>query len=140
MQEFTIVGVVETLYPEVKGVSKLNGTEWRRRTVCVRQAGDEMYPKELALDLKNEDIDRYSPLLKNGSTVRLGCSIASRSFNGKWYTDVRCVGVEVLAEPVTAPAAIQPRPQQMPPIGTPAASRQPNLGQGIPPAGVEMPF
>lgn len=70
--------------PEEGGTSKA-GNAWRKKTWIVETL-DPQYPKQIAMTAMGDRIDRLN--LECGKSYALNCDIASREFNGRWYTDV----------------------------------------------------
>ncbi len=81
-------GLIHEVQPVTSGQGK-NG-EWYKRLIVVDVPGDK-YPKKVAVtlwgDLANTDYSR-------GDEIKLQCSVESREYNGKWYTDVKAYRVD----------------------------------------------
>jgi hypothetical protein len=115
-----ISGKILTILPEVKGEGK-NGP-WTRQDFII-ETGDQ-YPKKVCASVWNNKI-RLSDL-KSGDTVDLEITVESREFNGRWYTDVKVLGVtagramEGPAEYSSARQAQEPFPHTKVPDDLPA--------------------
>lgn len=119
--------------PEEGGTSKA-GNPWRKKTWIVETL-DAQYPKQIALTCMGERIDRLN--LQNGKSYILSCDIASREFNGRWYTDVSVFAAREFDQMGAAVQGMQQAPAQQawnPAPQQPAAPAQ----QSMPPFGTPM--
>lgn len=64
-----------------------SGKEWQRQTFVVEIGGQ--YPKTIAADLWNDKVD-WLGASKEGDMVSVKLDVDSSSFNGKYFTNVRC--------------------------------------------------
>jgi len=84
----TVSGAVIHILPEQSGAGK-NGT-WRKRDFVIETA--DQYPKKICLTQWGDEIDNSA--LQEGELVTAHIDIASREYNGRWYTDVKAWKVE----------------------------------------------
>ena len=82
-----ISGKILTILPEARGEGK-NGP-WSRQDFIIETS--DQYPKKVCVSVWNNKI-RISEL-KPGDTVDLDITVESREFNGRWYTDVKVLGM-----------------------------------------------
>ena len=83
-----IDGKVESVGAEVGG-DGANGP-WRKQEFILMTDGD--YPKPVALVVWGDNIDRFG--ISVGSEITAHIDIASREYEGRWYTDVKAWRVE----------------------------------------------
>lgn len=79
-----IKGKVVAVLPVQSGVSKA-GKDWKKQSFILESSG-----KKVCLDLFGDKVG----LVKNGESLTAHVDIDSREYQGKWYTNVNCVGVE----------------------------------------------
>lgn len=73
------------------GVSKSTGNPWQKGELLVETEGQ--YPKKIALsNMKSAEEFARLPI---GALVKFGIDIESRTFNGKWYTNVNAYSFEI---------------------------------------------
>lgn len=117
-----IKGTIINALPIEEGVSKTTGKSWRKRTYILRT--DDRYPKTVAFDLFNDNIDRYPMYPNRLYTVEI--DIESREYNGRWYHSVSAWKVSAADAPDASAPAPQPVPTQ---FATPTAQAQPPMQQ-----------
>jgi hypothetical protein len=102
-------GEVEEVLEEKKGVSAA-GKEWRKGAFILGMDKDGEYPKILKIDVWGDLCDKIPP---TGSIVEAKVDIASREYNGNFYTDVKAFKIHVEKEAEKPPAHTpSPTPQQ----------------------------
>lgn len=84
----TVSGSVTHILLEQSGAGK-NGT-WRKRDFVIETA--DQYPKKICLTQWGDEIDTSA--VEVGEMVTAHIDIASREYNGRWYTDVKAWKVE----------------------------------------------
>jgi hypothetical protein len=82
-----ISGKFVQLLPEVKGEGR-NGP-WTRQDFILET--DDQYPKKVCISVWNSKVDAKN--LKAGDPVTVEITVESREYNGRWYTDVKAVGM-----------------------------------------------
>lgn len=82
--EILISGFVEKVYEKQSRESK--GKTYTSQTIIILDNSKADYPKKIAVTLKSKAIEKVS----EGDRVSLSCSIESREWNGKWFTDISC--------------------------------------------------
>lgn len=82
--EILISGFVEKVYEIQSKESK--GKTYNSQLVILLDKSNEKYPKKVAITLKGHAIEK----LTIGQQVNLTCSVESREWNGKWFTDISC--------------------------------------------------
>ena len=99
-------GTVYKIMPVTKGTSARG--DWQRQDV-VFEMQDGPYTRKICVTFFNrpDDVAR----LKEGATYNVSVNIASREYNGRWYTDIRAWRIQ--PKQAEAPA---PMPD-MPPLG-----------------------
>ncbi len=83
-----IEGTVTQLLEEVTGEGK-NGT-WRKQEFILETGGK--YPKQVCIVMWGDSIDQFA--LSQGQVITAHLDVASREYNGRWYTDVKAWKVE----------------------------------------------
>jgi len=86
--ELKIVGTVTQMLPEAGGEGK-NGP-WRKQEFILETEGN--YPKQVCIVQWGDNIDKFG--IKEGEKLTAHIDIASREYNGRWYTDIKAWKVE----------------------------------------------
>lgn len=86
--ELKITGTVKQLLPEQSGESR-NGP-WRKQEFILETEGK--FPKSVCIVMWGENIDQFGVQVDERLTASI--DIASREYNGRWYTDVKAWKVE----------------------------------------------
>lgn len=81
---------------------------FKKRTFCLKDESGQ-YPKILAFTLKKDKVDKIDSR-HVGSTVKATGYVESREWNGKYFTEVTAVSVEVVSAAKSAPVAAVPPP------------------------------
>ncbi len=84
----SVSGSITHILPEQSGEGK-NGT-WRKRDFVIETA--DQYPKKICITQWGDEIDATG--LSIGETVTAHIDIASREYNGRWYTDIKAWKIE----------------------------------------------
>ena len=92
--DLTLTGTVVQLLEEKSGSGR-NGP-WRKREFILEVPGE--YPKKVCIMQWGDAIDRAA--LAQGDEITAHIDIASREYNGRWYTDVKAWKVEKSAAAV----------------------------------------
>ena len=105
MNETKVTGKIEQVLDYKSGVGANSGKAWSKQGYLLAyKRGEHEYDAKLAFDVWGDDrIKEFA--LKVGDVVTLTLDIASREYNGRWYTDItafRCEHVGVEAEPEPA--------------------------------------
>lgn len=82
-------GKLISILPEVHGDGR-NGP-WKKQEFIVET--EESYPKKICISSWNDRVELNQDLLYK--PVKVEVTIESREFNGRWYTDVRAVSMQV---------------------------------------------
>ena len=87
---------------------------------------EEQYPKKVCIQAWN-DTARIVQAINPQSLIKVGITVESREYNGKWYSDVKAWKIDVLSG--GANNGGQPAMQSQPvrnaePVGDPMASEQ----------------
>ena len=119
MNETKVTGKIEQVLDYKSGVGANSGKAWSKQGYLLAyKRGEHEYDAKLAFDVWGDDrIKEFA--LKVGDVVTLTLDIASREYNGRWYTDItayRCEHVGTEAEKQPAPA---PKQQSAVPNGVP---------------------
>jgi hypothetical protein len=120
--DLKINGTVTQLLPEQSGEGR-NGP-WRKQEFILETEGN--YPKQICIVMWGDNIDKFG--VKDGERLTAHIDIASREFNGRWYTDVKAWKVE-REQPGDTPGA--PRSDPSEPFPEPPAWEGEN-GDGLP--------
>ena len=127
MNETKVTGKIEQVLDYKSGVGANSGKAWSKQGFLLAyKRGEHEYDAKLAFDVwGDERIKEFA--LKVGDVVTLTLDIASREYNGRWYTDItayRCehVGTE---EPAPAPAKQQSAVPNGVPYTEPAKKEEP---------------
>lgn len=83
-----ITGNVQQVLEEQSGEGK-NGP-WRKQEFILETAGE--YPKQICIIMWGDNIDKFAVQPNEQLTAHI--DIASREYNGRWYTDVKVWKVE----------------------------------------------
>ncbi len=106
-----IVGKVVQLGTLTEGSSPRG--PWKKQELIIETI--EQYPKKICLMCWNDRVNEANGFFV-GQTIKAQISIESREFNGKWYTDVRAIRLDI-DQPSGQPVSQQPmnpmQPQQM---------------------------
>jgi hypothetical protein len=86
--ELKVTGTVKDLLEEQSGESR-NGP-WRKREFILETGGN--YPKSICMVMWGDNIDQFN--VQVGETITAHIDLASREYNGRWYTDVKAWKVE----------------------------------------------
>jgi Domain of unknown function (DUF3127) len=81
--DLQITGEVIDVLEEQSGEGK-NGT-WRKQEFILETEGD--YPKKICIVQWGDNIDKFG--VEPGAKITAHIDIASREYNGRWYTDVK---------------------------------------------------
>lgn len=92
---------------EVETIGK-NG--FKKRTFVLKDESGK-YPKIVAFTLKKDKVDKIDGR-HVGSTVKVTGYVESREWNGKYFTEVTAVGVEIISEAQAVPDAAEPTPYE----------------------------
>jgi len=86
--ELKVTGRVVEVLQEQSGESK-NGT-WRKRDFVIET--QDNYPKKICMVQWGDEIDNAA--LTVGEQITASIDIASREYNGRWYTDIKAWRIE----------------------------------------------
>ncbi len=86
--DLKLTGNVSQILKEQSGQGK-NGP-WRKRDFILEIPGK--YPKKVCITQWGDNIDQQ--VVSEGQQVTVSIDIASREYNGNWYTDVKAWRVE----------------------------------------------
>lgn len=86
--ELKVTGRVVEVLAEQSGESK-NGT-WRKRDFVIET--QDNYPKKICMVQWGDEIDNSAVAV--GDQITASIDIASREYNGRWYTDIKAWKVE----------------------------------------------
>ncbi|MGD8319491.1 MAG: DUF3127 domain-containing protein [Gemmatimonadota bacterium] len=100
--DLKITGTVKQVLEEQSGESR-NGP-WRKQEFILETEGK--YPKPVCLVVWGDNIDQFNVQVDEQLTAYV--DIASREYNGRWYTDVKAWKVERESEAQEAPPPIPP--------------------------------
>jgi len=86
--ELKITGFVDVLLPEESGTS--SHSNWRKREFILTTEGN--YPKQICMVQWGDSIDKVE--IGVGEKITASIDIASREYNGRWYTDIKAWKIE----------------------------------------------
>ena len=86
--DLKITGTVKQLLEEQSGESK-NGP-WRKQEFILETA--DKFPKSVCIVVWGDNIDQFG--IQVDEQITASIDIASREYNGRWYTDVKAWKVE----------------------------------------------
>lgn len=103
-----LTGKIIAQLPLESGTTKA-GNAWQKKTFVIETEGQ--YPKKVAFTLFGEKVNQHATPV--GDTVTVHFDLASREYNGRWYTEASCWNVSYPqgAAPQVAPAQPAPAPQ-----------------------------
>lgn len=90
----------------VGDVESIGQNGFKKRTFVLKDESGQ-YPKIVAFTLKKEKIDKIDSR-HIGSTVKATGYVESHEWNGRFFTEVTAVGVEIVSAAKTAPAIPPP--------------------------------
>tara|TARA_R110000823_G_scaffold314677_2_gene444348 strand:+ start:288 stop:623 length:336 start_codon:yes stop_codon:yes gene_type:complete len=105
MEDLKLSGVITKKLPVVKGTSTKG--EWSKQDFVIETAGT--YPKEVAITTFGEKTELLDAV-NVGDTVDVSINLASREYDGKYYTNVNAwaivpkIGTVASADPLAANA------------------------------------
>lgn len=112
-----IIGKLTVKLPEQRGESA-RGTWVRGGFVIETQ---EQYPRMVAFTMFGEDRIAMLNGINIGTQINVHFSPESREYQGRWYTDLRCIRIDTFVSAGTAP--VQPQqPYQAPVQQQPVAA------------------
>lgn len=124
--------LIKTL-PTVSGETERG--MWIRGGFVIETFGE--YPKKLAFTTFGEERARMAEGIALGTPVEVSCSVESREFNDKWYTELRATSVKPLA--AGAVPVAQPTPAPVAPVPAAPAVPYPANFAAVPAPAPEMP-
>lgn len=89
-------GKLISILPEIHGEGR-NGP-WKKQEFIIET--EENYPKKICISNWNDRVGLTQDLLYK--TVKVDVTVESREFNGRWYTDLRAVTMQVEKSAVQA--------------------------------------
>lgn len=96
-----ITGKLSQFLPEVSGTGK-SGTTWTKRDFVIETT--DSFPKKICLSAWGDKTAELTGV-GVGETIKVSFDVASREYNGKWYTDLRAWKIEKLG--ASTPGASQ---------------------------------
>ncbi len=124
--------LIKTL-PTVSGETERG--MWIRGGFVIETFGE--YPKKLAFTTFGEERARMAEGIALGTPVEVSCSVESREFNDKWYTELRATSVKPMA--AGAVPVAQPAPAPVAPAPAAPAVPYPANFAAVPAPAPEMP-
>lgn len=116
-----IIGKLTVKMPEQRGQSAKG--PWVRGGFVIET--QEQYPRMVAFTMFGEDRVAMLNGINIGTQINVHFSPESREFQGRWYTDLRCIRIDTFvaaATPTPQPPYQAPVPQQPVAPATPFAS------------------
>ena len=89
---FVEQGKIHKIMPVQSGTTKA-GKPWHRQTMVIEMESGN-YIDYIAADAN--DSTRPLPDIQEGDTVQIGYIVASREYDGRWYTDIRLIYLDHL--------------------------------------------
>ena len=86
--DLKITGIVKKLLEEQSGESQKG--PWRKQEFILETEGN--YPKQVCIVQWGDNIEAFA--VKENERLTASIDIASREYNGRWYTDVKAWKVE----------------------------------------------
>ena len=118
-----IQGKILQVFPLQGGTSKSSGKEWTKASLLIET--DEQYPRTVYLSNMNNAAEFAA--LPPGALYSFDIDVASREFNGRWYTDVNAwKWTPVQSSAVPAPQGAWPSAPAQPPQPAPGFMPDPN--------------
>ena len=90
---------------EYRSGQRSDGNSWSVQDILVRTV-DEQYPKDVVLKFINKPTD---PIVE-GKIYNFQYEVEARSYNGRWYNDVKCWHYDEVADQPQPQAPAQPQP------------------------------
>lgn len=84
---FVEQGKIHKIMPVQSGTTKA-GKPWHRQTIVLEKENGN-YIDYIAADANNST--RALPDILEGDTVEIGFVVASREYDGRWFTDIRLI-------------------------------------------------
>lgn len=85
-------GKIHKIMPVQSGTTKA-GKPWHRQTIVIEKENGN-YIDYIAADANNST--RALPDILEGDTVEIGFVVASREYDGRWFTDIRLIYLDHL--------------------------------------------
>ena len=98
--ELKTTGTVKQVLDEQSGESR-NGP-WRKQEFILETA--DKFPKSVCVVVWGDNIDQFA--IQEGEQLSAYIDIASREYNGRWYTDVKAWKVERESDAAGGPPSI----------------------------------
>ena len=106
-----IQGKVKALLPAQTGTSAKTGNAWKSQEFVLDYFWwpNQVFASQMVLKMFGEDrINMWN--LQPGDEVKVRYHIEAREYQGHWYNDVRCDGIEKTGASATAQAEQPPLP------------------------------
>ena len=100
-----------------EGTSK-NGNAWRKQEFVIET--EDQFPRKICANLWADNIDQLAQV-EIGDKVKMSFNLESRSFNDRWYTDVRAWKLEK--------ADVAPIPTPQPPSADTTLPETPKVNE-----------
>lgn len=142
---YNVKGTVMYILPLQQGTKK-DGSSWFKQTIVI-EIQDE-YGKKNMLAIDNWSMPEEFGKLTPGTTGQFSLKFESKEFQGKWFTNARCVswtlenGADSTTSITTNPSS-QTAPQTPPPPTTEPASAPTTggwMGESLEPQDDDLPF
>jgi len=86
---------VKKVFPLESGTSK-NGKDWVKIGLLCETDGT--YPSDVYITFKGKNDVEKAKTLNVGHIIETTYQPESREFNGRWYTELKCWGIEVMGK------------------------------------------
>ena len=87
-----ITGKIIQKLPIIEGESK-NG-KWKKQDIIIETL--EEYSRKVCVSVWNGKIEQS--ILEEGNTITVSINLESREYNGKWYTNIKALRIELAVE------------------------------------------
>ena len=115
--ELKITGTVKQVLEEQSGEGR--GGPWRKQEFILETEGN--YPKQVCIVMWGDNIDQFGVQEEERLTAHI--DIASREYNGRWYTDVKAWRIERDADAADGPPKM-PADEPFPEYGSGRTHRE----------------
>lgn len=79
------------------GTSK-TGKQWNKMTFVIDCTTDPKYPNKVAFDSFKGQVIEFIHDTTDGTTISVDFDVQSREWQGKWFSNINAIGVEVVRQ------------------------------------------
>jgi hypothetical protein len=84
------------IYKKVDSGTSKAGKTWQKMTFVIDMTTDPKYPKKVAFDTFKGNVMEFVQDTMDGTMLSVEFDVESREWEGRWFSNVNAVGVEVV--------------------------------------------